>query len=67
MSELLNLKEGAEILKVSIFTLRNWIYQGRVSHVRMGRKVMFRREDLESLIRKSVIPAKMGAARVARG
>lgn len=60
MSELLNLKEGAKELKLSIHTLRAWTYQKRIPFVRLGRGVLLRREDLEELIKKNVIEAKAG-------
>ena len=52
MPELMNLKEGADVLRLSIHTLRAWIYQGRIPFVRLGRRVLLRREDLETLISK---------------
>lgn len=58
MAELLNLKEGARELKLSIHTLRAWIYQKRIPFVRLGRKVLLRREDLEEFVSKNVVEAK---------
>jgi excisionase family DNA binding protein len=52
MPELMNLKEGADVLRLSIHTVRAWIYQGRLPYVRLGRRVLLRREDLEILIQK---------------
>lgn len=58
MAELLNLKEGAKELKISIHTLRSWIYQKRLPFVRLGRRVLLRREDLEAFVDKNVVEAK---------
>jgi excisionase family DNA binding protein len=58
MPELLNLKEGAKELKLSIHTLRAWTYQKRIPFVRLGRRILLRREDLEELVKKNVIEAK---------
>ena len=58
MPELLNLKEGAKELKLSIHTLRAWIYQKRIPCVRLGRRVLLRREDLEELVKKNMVEAK---------
>ena len=58
MAELLNLKEGARELKLSIHTLRAWIYQKRIPFVRLGRRVLLRREDLEEFVSKNVVEAK---------
>ena len=55
MSELLTLKEGAKELRLSIFTLRSWVAQRRIPFVRLGRRVMLRREDLETLINKNLV------------
>jgi excisionase family DNA binding protein len=58
MPELLNLKEGAKELKLSIHTLRAWIYQKRIPCVRLGRRVLLRREDLEAIVKKNLVEAK---------
>jgi len=58
MPELLDLREGAKELKLSIHTLRAWTYQKRIPFVRLGRRVLLRREDLEELVKKNVIEAK---------
>ncbi|HXX33816.1 MAG TPA: helix-turn-helix domain-containing protein [Thermodesulfobacteriota bacterium] len=60
MAELLNLKEGAKELKISIHTLRSWVYQGRLPFVHLGRRVLLRREDLEAFVDKNVVRAKDG-------
>jgi excisionase family DNA binding protein len=57
MTELINLREGSQMLRLSIHTLRSWIYQKRLPHVRLGRRVLLRKEDLENLINKSVVEA----------
>lgn len=58
MSELLNLREAAKELRLSVHTLRSWVFQKRLTHVRLGRRVLLRREDLETLINKGVVEAK---------
>jgi len=58
MPELLSLKEGAKELKLSIHTLRAWIYQKRLPCVRLGRRVLLRKQDLEELVNKSVVEAQ---------
>jgi len=60
MPELLNLKEGAKELKLSIHTLRSWIYQKRIPCVRLGRRVLLRRQDIETLVSKNVVEAREG-------
>jgi excisionase family DNA binding protein len=58
MAELLNVKEGAQELRVSIHTMRWWIYQRRLPHVKLGRRVLLKREDLENFIERNVVKAK---------
>ena len=56
--ELFDLKEGARELHLSIHTLRSWIYQKRLPHVRLGRRVLLRKSDLEEFINKGVVEAQ---------
>ena len=58
MTELLNLREGARELKISIHTLRSWLYQRKVPFVHLGRRVLLRREDVETFIKKNLVEAK---------
>ena len=57
-SELMDLKEGAAYTRLSIYTIRSWIYQKRLPYVRLGRRILLRREDLQNLIQKNLVPAK---------
>jgi len=57
MLSLLSLEEGAKELKISIHTLRSWTYQKRLPIVKLGRRVLVKREDLENFVNKSVIGA----------
>lgn len=50
--QLLNTKEASEFLGISKNTLYEWIIQKRIPHVKVGRLVKFRREDLEEWLRK---------------
>jgi excisionase family DNA binding protein len=58
MTELLDLIEAAHSMKVSKYTLRAWAYQRRLPVVKLGRRTLFRREDIEKFISKGVIEAK---------
>ena len=58
MAQLLDLREAAKELRVSIHTLRAWIHQKRLAHVKLGRRVLLRREDLEAFVKQSVVEAK---------
>ncbi|TWF33696.1 excisionase family DNA binding protein [Chitinophaga polysaccharea] len=43
---LLNLKEAAQVLNISPLTLRRWLKEGRVSSNRIGKKHLFKKQDL---------------------
>ena len=58
MTELLNVREAAAELRLSVHTIRAWIFQGRLSCVRLGRRVLLRREDLEDFVNKNVVEAQ---------
>jgi excisionase family DNA binding protein len=58
MADLLNLKEGAKELRISIHTMRAWTYQKRIPIVRLGRRILVRRQDLEVFINKNVVEAR---------
>jgi excisionase family DNA binding protein len=59
-SDLLNLTEAAEILRLKPSTVRAWVLRRRIPFVKLGRRVLFRRTDLETLIANSLIPASSG-------
>jgi excisionase family DNA binding protein len=46
----LTIAEVARLLQLNAQTLRNWITDGSLPCVREGRRVYFRREDLEELV-----------------
>jgi excisionase family DNA binding protein len=58
MPELLSVREASLELRLSISTLRSWISQRKIRFVRLGRRVLLRRGDLEALINKGVVEAK---------
>jgi excisionase family DNA binding protein len=58
MSNLLTLKEGAEQLRLSIHTVRAWVFQKRIPFVRLGRRILLRREDLEEFVRRNLVEAR---------
>lgn len=57
MSDLLTLQEGADQLRLSIHTIRSWVFQKRIPYVRLGRRVLLRREDLDEFVNKNVVEA----------
>ena len=58
MLNLLDSKEAAREMKISIHTLRAWTYQKRLPVVKLGRKSLFRREDIENFVSRSIVEAK---------
>jgi excisionase family DNA binding protein len=48
----LTVAEVAEMLKLNQQTVRNWIDQGSLPALRVGRRVRIRRSDLERLLRE---------------
>jgi excisionase family DNA binding protein len=59
-SDLLSVEESAAFVKLKPSTLRDWILRRRIPFVKLGRRVFLRRQDLESLIERSVVPATRG-------
>jgi len=54
---LVNLDDGAKYLGLQPSTLRRWVYERRISYVKLGRRVLFRKEILDELIKISEKPA----------
>ncbi|HAE39723.1 MAG TPA: hypothetical protein DCG57_13985 [Candidatus Riflebacteria bacterium] len=46
----MNYQEAADYLKITTGTLRNWVSKGRIKPRRVGRRVLFFREELEKWI-----------------
>ncbi len=58
-SDLVNLVEAAEMLRLKSSTLRAWVLRRKIPFVKLGRRVLFRRSDLEALIAENVVPAHL--------
>jgi excisionase family DNA binding protein len=56
-SDLVNVTEAAEILRLRPSTIRAYVLRRRIPYVKLGRRVLFRRNDLESWIATSLVPA----------
>ncbi len=57
MVELVTFEEAAKELRLSIYTLRAWCHQNRMPFIRLGRRVLLRREDLEQFVNKNRVEA----------
>jgi excisionase family DNA binding protein len=52
--ELMTANEAAEFLRLSISTIRAWTFQRRLATVKLGRRVLYRRQDLEKLVSENL-------------
>jgi excisionase family DNA binding protein len=57
-SDLFDVPEGAGFLYLKTATMREWILNGKVPYVKLGRRVFLRRQDLEKLIADNLVPAQ---------
>jgi len=57
MAHKLSLLEAAPLLGVSVHTLRAWTRERRISFHRLGRRIVFDRDDLEAFLRANRIAA----------
>jgi excisionase family DNA binding protein len=55
--ELMTVAEIAAVLKLNQQTIRNWVDQGRLPAVRIGRRVRIKRSDFEQLLTNAAGPA----------
>ena len=55
---LVSLAQAAEKLAVSIHGLRRWVAERKIPVVRLGRRVLIKREDLDRLVEKIRFPAR---------
>jgi excisionase family DNA binding protein len=59
----LTVAEVAEVLKLNQQTVRNWIDQGSLPAIRVGRRVRIKRSDFERLLDESYSGSSASAAR----
>jgi len=58
MEKLLTVPEAAEALRVSINTIRAWVFQRKIPVIRVGRKLVFKESDLIKVVEKGFQDAK---------
>ena len=54
---LLTVEELATKLRVSLKTVRSWIYLRKISHTRLGRRVYFSTDVVEELLSRNAVAA----------
>ena len=59
----LTVAEVAEMLKLNQQTVRNWIDQGSLPAVRVGRRVRIKRSDLERKLEEGYMPGASSSTR----
>jgi excisionase family DNA binding protein len=60
--EFLTVAEVAELLKLNQQTVRNWIDQGSLPALKVGRRVRIRRSDFERVLEQGVVRGGKGPA-----
>ena len=55
---MLTVAEAAHKLGIKEATLRLWIYQRRLGHVKLGRAVRVPESEVDRLIRENLVPAR---------
>jgi excisionase family DNA binding protein len=53
----LTLKETARALGLSVHTVRAWISQRRLNHVRLGRAIRVLPDEIETILKNAAVPA----------
>jgi len=59
----LTVAEVAELLKLNQQTVRNWIDQGSLPAIRMGRRVRIKRSDFDRVLEQNYSPGSLSSAR----
>ncbi len=54
MQELLTIGETAKEFRVGIQTMHMWTKGGKIPVVRLGRKLLYKREDVDEFVRQNV-------------
>ena len=60
-SSLLNIRETAAVLRLSVSTIRSWVLNRRIPFVKLGKAIRFRRVDVDAFIAASVVSAEVSA------
>lgn len=55
MNNLLNIKEAASYLRISVSTLYRWVHQKKIKHAKIGSRVLFSQDSLYEFINNNTI------------
>jgi len=55
---LVSLAQAAKELSVSIHGLRRWVRERRIAVVRLGRRILIKRKDLDEFVEKNRVSAR---------
>ena len=58
--DLVDIKEAANLLRVSPHTVRLWTFQKKIPVVKLGRRCLFRKSDLDDFVERNLRPASVG-------
>jgi excisionase family DNA binding protein len=61
MKRLHGVKEAAEILGISVYTVRSYVRQGKLRPVRIGRRVLLQEAELERFVGVALADARPNA------
>ena len=56
--ELLTRKETAEYLRISLVTIQSWSKHGIINPIRMGNRILFKKQDILDILEKQTINKK---------
>ncbi len=62
--QLLTVREAAALLHLAESTLRGWLCDRRLPFVKIGRRTMLKRTDLEAYITAQTVPAEVPEPRL---
>jgi excisionase family DNA binding protein len=58
MDELMTVKEVSQILRIGTSTIYQMARERKISHVKIGDRLLFHKPDIENLVLKNTITAK---------
>lgn len=66
MTKLIDINELSELTGISVSTLYSWVSQKRIPHIKIGRMVRFRMDEIDRWLSSQEVPAREWAERGTR-